>query len=1235
MLLRGSSHGPAILTLAAAFAMGIMLVGGCPQQQVPTPPSSQNDGDDETPGTDNNQGGQDRPIPPPVIEPEEPTGGDEGGEEPGQGGQGGGTTTTGWSVRFTSPLTLAAVRPGTPVDVAFKLSDVQGVVSQMELVLARDADGNGQPDGGPVSSKPIKVTVGSNSLAYDSAETTALLSNGFGQFLIGVRVTTKAGAKQTFYAPGGLIVDAVPPTVTWVSPTDDAVTGPAYWTVRLQTNDNSKHTVQVLLDTDTDPNNGYAGILVESTEVAAGGAVREFTRPLSISSGTYYYYVVVSDGIDPPVTLYAPNLQQGGLLRVMLTRRLIGTFDLNKLDPFSPQYDNYGSKSKGAIFQGFNFNDLAGSSMVAVPDTNGDGVGEVLVGARFGKPHTTGLAGVGFGEAYLFYGSPSRFRNTFDVNSIAGGSVPGLIFPGIRAPLLTSWTEGLADITVVPDMDGDQKPELVFAFPRVESVSLNNTSWRQPVRPDTYGMGALEYDAYDYTAGQWKINEAQFTRGGVVIVSSQDNMLKDPGRLNRKGDRVLDLAEVGQMFTQMGRARYVLRVAQAVVEYKETMCGDPPAATPYEEWTVWWDVLFENQGPGGFDNHFTDVRFGRLTNPNQPSSYTSDPYQPPLANIRSLAYNLSYLNGLVGPNEDPCLPGNCVRRNKWLVWGACPTPFPTVYGPSLLCGNPSWHASFNGQESGQAIWTGFYPTGPETGTVAPLDGQMVGARILGERREDRFGASVGADGRWLYVAAPQRSVTIVDENNQSYSLTQCGMVYGIRTQAYLDNIPITRTQLWIEPGTRTIPPAEPNGQPTIVPLAFPYIDAQFPDRQDWLMPVPHQYIIGTVGSTRGRDIYWSGSGGIPLSNDPDERRADYSFTGDGCITNVRIPVIGGMPADTIGSSFSWRYYNPGRSGYYMSSWNLVSVVGPHAGAKIGVVRGLGDVNRDGHPDFVVGSGEVRERFSNPLSPSGNKVGAVFIVYGRPFGVELDYMLYTMVLAPNDPERVRGVVLRGTSASEQLGRVFDNAGDFDRNGATDVVVGAEGFDSNRGRVVVVLGSSTLSSPEGGWTPSDVVAAGRGIIFRGAAVGDRAGANVAGAGDVDGDGYADILIAAPGADGGRGAVYLVYGSRDLAGREVSLADIGKISLPGVKFTGRAIGDQLGGGSLTYGDGDPNNPNGNTFLNPNGHVATVSSRGVAALGDIDGDGLADLAMSAVFANPSQRDNAGEVYILYGVGD
>jgi hypothetical protein len=287
------------------------------------------------------------------------------------------------------------------------------------------------------------------------------------------------------------------------------------------------------------------------------------------------------------------------------------------------------------------------------------------------------------------------------------------------------------------------------------------------------------------------------------------------------------------------------------------------------------------------------------------------------------------------------------------------------------------------------------------------------------------------------------------------------------------------------------------------------------------------------------------------------------------------------------------------------------------------------VNADGIPDVAVGSKDISRTFTEPQNPSGPTVGAVFIVFNRQTGLEGDYLLDRMALAPSAPNRVHGVLLRGTTADEQMGRVFDSAHDFDGDGVTDVVVGAAGYDANRGQAVVILGSTTLESPAGGWTVDDILVAGRGIRFTGGAAGDLAGANVAGAGDVDGDGRGDILIAAPGAAGGQGVVYLIYGAPGLGGQELSLSQVGTLALPGVKFLGRGATDQLGGGQIEY----PGSAG--IYLNPNSNPSTIYSRGVVGLGDIDGDGYADFAISAMLANPNGRVRSGEVYILYGRGD
>jgi hypothetical protein len=1294
---------PAFVALAVTCAIGIILIGGCPQQQVPRQPASQ-DETNVTPPPTNEQTTPERPIPPPPAE--EGQGNQGGTTEPTEGETGGGDNTGGgtgaasFTIGFTNPLNPLGVRPGTKIDLDFKLTDRQGVITKAEFVLARDNNQDGRPDGAPLTPRTVSLAAGPNTITYDTRQALPLLINGFGRFLLGLRVQTSLGEDQTTYAPGTVTIDSVPPSAAWLSPTDDALINPQTWTVKLQTIDNSQHTVRILLDNDTNPSNGYAGFLVGDTTFNAGFAVREFNVPISISAGTYYYYVVVSDGIDPPTEFYAPNLTpgRGQYARLAVTNRIIGKFDLNQLDPQSSQYAGGGASSRGAILQGFNFNDLAGSSMASVPDLNGDGKAELLVASRFGKPYIVNTDGVGWGEAYMIYGSSTRLRDKWQLNSVGRGPIPGLVFPGLRAPVGTTWTEGLSDVTVVPDMDGDNLPELVFSFPRVESVSLSSPPPVQhpDLQSDYPGLGALEYDAYflgdpnDPHAPPpgWIANTAQFTRGGIVIVSSHSPMLKTPSRLNRKGNRIVDLAEVGQVFSDTMPANYELFIWEASKVDLTAACPDGDQS--YEDWLILEDIAFETQGPGGFDNHFSAPQLFGI--PRQDPAFPKDwiwdpdPYQPPLANIRPLDIFLPEdPDGTPLSFGDPCGDPACVFTEMWendfnydyyhgTDFHLFPFPIQNYTTPAVGEPDPfmwhakGWHASWTpGPQSGKAIWTGF--CGRFSARVTPAaGGNECGARILGQRREDRFGTAVGADGNFLYISAPQRTALKAGDNVPSLDADRArsGVVYQLRTNAHPYNSAYTMTQLWIEPGAmRALDPNDPNypsdpNDPNavlFVPAGYPYVDAEIPDRQDTAMPTPHQYIIETNGYTRGGDDYWDRLARYAPNPPPptllqapegvEDRRwlVDYTGTWSFCGIEYTIEDYWGVPSITIGDSPLWPHYSPEAAEYYID--RTAQIVGPHVGAYISFVRGLGDVNGDGVPDFGVGSADVRQSFSDPQNPTGPTVGAVFIVFGRQTGLEGDVLLNRMALPPSSGNRIHGVLLRGNTDQERLGRVFDDAGDFDGDGYSDVVVGSEGSSAKQGQVIVILGSPTLESPANGWTVNDIVKAGRAIRFTGERPGDLAGANVAGAGDVDGDGISDILIAAPGYDDpgnparvDLGAVYLIYGSPSLRGQELSLSKVGTFDLPGVRFVGRGASDALGGGELVFDANDPTAQR-QFFLSPGDPThpyeqrVEVYSRGVARLGDIDGDGKGDYAISAMLADPNGRVDAGEVYVIYGRGD
>jgi len=838
-----------------------------------------------------------------------------------------------------------------------------------------------------------------------------------------------------------------------------------------------------------------------------------------------------------------------------------GEFDLNELadEPNDP------SQSRGAILQGFNFNDLAGSSLVGVPDLDGDGDSELVIGARFGKPDVGVFQERGWGAAYLIYGDASS--RLWGVNALhsVGTGIPGLAFRGIRVPLCESnYTEGLSDITVVDDMDGDELPELAFSFPRVESLSLGAPAWvgsnafqHPELLPDEVGMGLLEYDAIDYMGGWWITGRAQFTRGGIVIVSSHNELLSDPNQVTRRFDRVLDLHEVGQMFDFMVRpslGKYIRQVfpndpavgcADCIPDVTGDCGGDPEneAETEYHSWIVKWDTWLGGgsesnwQGPGGFHMPWTGGVQGIY------------PADPPLANP-SLFFESLPEPDYYHPCDDIDGDGNadgCEISHFWYGWveeAMCMIGIPGTTAPPCL---GAWVVD----QTPYSAWTGFFG-GKGVGTPRSywrdpvlIPPTSVGARVLGQAVSDRFGTAVGSDGAWLYMSAPRHTALQEDVPALPEDRTHSGVVYQLRTNVSIPGQPNT-AQLWVEPG-----------------MAYPNIDAEIPTRLDYTMPVPHQYVIETIGSIRG-NYGMSGFG---------------PFTG-GCLEDhlreltAAIDKAWAHPDDvSFEVSDAWEVlgylpYLTATAGYNVD--RTPQIVGPHADAHISFVRGLGDVDGDAIPDFAVGSDLIQE--PDPHDPDfGNAVGAIYVVYGRPLGLEGDYLLENLHLDPSAPNRLKGIMLKGSSSGETLARVFADAGDFNDDGYADVIVGSDSAASDTGEVVVVLGSQHLVSPEYGWTLDGIVSAGHAIRFHGVAVGDLTGANVAGAGDVDSDGFDDILIAAPGADGGKGAVYLVYGSDGLSG-EIGLADIGTIDLPGAKFIGRAVGDQLGGGEKIVEDTAP---------------------------------------------------------------
>ena len=177
-------------------------------------------------------------------------------------------------------------------------------------------------------------------------------------------------------------------------------------------------------------------------------------------------------------------------------------------------------------------------------------------------------------------------------------------------------------------------------------------------------------------------------------------------------------------------------------------------------------------------------------------------------------------------------------------------------------------------------------------------------------------------------------------------------------------------------------------------------------------------------------------------------------------------------------------------------------------------------------------------------------------------MEGDLLLDQLALPLDNTNRLHGVLLKGATPGENLGVAFDGCGDVNGDGYADVIVGDPNAQGGKGEAVILFGSRYIESPGGGWTIDYVVNNGLGISFVGEDTSSLAGDQPSPASAMwTATAYDDFLIAAPGAAGGRGKVYLIYGGPQLSG-SYRLADVGTVSLPGAIFTGRAAGDQLGG-------------------------------------------------------------------------
>ncbi len=370
----------------------------------------------------------------------------------------------------------------------------------------------------------------------------------------------------------------------------------------------------------------------------------------------------------------------------------------------------------------------------------------------------------------------------------------------------------------------------------------------------------------------------------------------------------------------------------------------------------------------------------------------------------------------------------------------------------------------------------------------------------------------------------------------------------------------------------------------------------------------------------------------------------------------------------------------------------VSYQGEASGDKAGAsVASVGDIDGDGHGDLVVGApgygggtgrayllygphsaGSVALSSADTLESAGSvdalgfsvagadldRDGIANLAFGVPgYAVQQGYV-FLMEGAPSSGAAVADsydAALAGDLSGDQAGWFVAVGGDLDDDGVDDWLIGApyadDGYTDNGTAYLVsgtITGTATLGDAAfaelNAWSNSSYT-----------------GMAMAGLGDVDGDGFDDLLVGASRAENGStrvGGAFLVHGpiSGDIMlsltlGTHTAVYGTGTNAYAGWSVAGPGDVDADGYADLLV--GAPNEPVDTTYRGLAGLVyggSTVASTAidsapttfegaagdkagwtVGSPGDLDGDGSPDLAIGALFADDGATD-AGAIYLLVG---
>ena len=341
----------------------------------------------------------------------------------------------------------------------------------------------------------------------------------------------------------------------------------------------------------------------------------------------------------------------------------------------------------------------------------------------------------------------------------------------------------------------------------------------------------------------------------------------------------------------------------------------------------------------------------------------------------------------------------------------------------------------------------------------------------------------------------------------------------------------------------------------------------------------------------------TGTNGFQINGEEEGNYAGSSVASAGDINGDGFDdlIIGAYRADPYGGGSGASYVVFGAAGGFAANLNLSALTGTNGfqingedeGNYAGIsVASAGDINGDGFDDLIIGASQA--------DPNGGGSGASYVVFGAAGRFAANLNLSAL-------NGTTGFQINGEAAFDYSGISVASAGDINGDGFDDLIIGAVGADPNgiaSGASYVVFGAAGGFSAE---LNLSMLTGTNGFQINGQAEYDYSGGSVASAGDINGDGFDDLIIGAmyAGPNGGTsGASYVVFGSGSAFAAELTLSTLNGTN--GFKINGEAGSD-------------------------------LSGRSVASAGDVNGDGFDDIVIGASSADPN-GSASGASYIIFG---